>query len=519
MPTVRQHIEALETYKDLFDNAHDLIHFLEPDGRIIYVNNAWKKNLGYSEEEIEGTSIYRLVQKDDRDRFIDYRKDIIQGLHRDPEIILGMVHKNGNVVHLQGFVSTKFVNGKSLYTRGIFRDVTTRLRNETRLKLLYGQLQERESNLQKLLAHAPDSVVVVDSQSRILYWNPKAEAVFGWSAAEVTGKSLTQLIIPPQYRKAHEEGMTRYVVTGEQRVLNRTVEITALNRENKEFYVALTISSTVQNGQSAFIAFIRDINEQKKNEQELEHKRYELELSNQELEQFAHVASHDMKEPIRKMLVLTEQLQMDSSNIFSEKSKNYIDRIRKSATRLAQLVDGVLAHSSLGGEEAGIQKVSLDELMAKIESDLELPLQQKKAVLKYSNLPVIHGAPFLIYQLFYNLINNSLKFTRSGVKPVIEIETRRISLSDANEYGLMNNSPYYEIVVKDNGIGFRSEHAQSIFRRFVRLNSRDNFEGTGLGLAVCKTIVEKHEGAIVAYGEENVGATFKIILPVHPHLE
>lgn len=306
--------------------------------------------------------------------------------------------------------------------------------------------------------------------------------------------------------------MKRYLRTGEAQVLNRTIEITALNKDGREFFVALTISSTIQNGGPAFIAFIRNIDEQKRNAVELEQKRTQLEISNQQLEQFAHVASHDMKEPIRKILLFTERLRSDKTSAFSESARNYIMKIEKSASRLADMVEGVLAHSSLEAEKPSLERVELNELVRVIESDLDLIVQEKGAQLTYE-LPAIEGIRFLLYQLFYNLISNSLKFTRPNVNPKIDISARRISPEEVKHYGLRANLTYYEIVLRDNGIGFRQEHAETIFKTFTRLHSKDEFEGTGLGLSLCKNIVEKHHGVIWASGEENVGASFHILLP------
>jgi two-component system, LuxR family, sensor kinase FixL len=508
-----QFVERLETYKDLFDNAHDLIHIVEPDGRIIYVNNSWKTILGYSDKEIEGASIYSFVVDSDRERFIEYRSAIVNGTHTQSEIRIGMLKKDGEAILAEGFISAKVADGRTVYTRGIFRDITSRFENENKLKTVLAQLQERESNVQQLLFHAPDAIIVVDARSKIRYWNPKAELVFGWTASEVLGKKLTDVIIPLQYRTAHDEGMKRYLATGEQRVLNRTIEITALNKEQKEFYVALTISATVQDGETAFIAFVRDIDEQKRNISELEQKRIQLEQSNEQLEQFAHVASHDMKEPIRKILMFTDRVQADKASTFSPQSKIFLAKIENAAGRLTEMVEGVLAYSALKGEKLVVERVDLNDVIKNIESDLELPIQQKAGVVTYSDLPTVDGAPFLIYQLFYNLFNNSLKFTNPDVPPVIQITASPVAKETLKKYSKDSNVPHYQIDFTDNGIGFPQEYAATIFKTFSRLHAKEKYEGTGLGLSLCQTIVEKHHGVIEGHGKENAGATFRIILP------
>ena len=160
-----------------------------------------------------------------------------------------------------------------------------------------------------------------------------------------------------------------------------------------------------------------------------------------------------------------------------------------------------------------MESVNLEEVIGHVIADLDLSFQQKGATVNHETLPTIEGIPFLMYQLFYNLVNNSLKFTRPEVKPVIDITVSEINADQLQHYGLNANKLHYEISLSDNGIGFRQENAELIFKTFSRLHSKDEFEGTGLGLSLCKAIVEKHQGVIVAYGRENAGATFKIILP------
>jgi signal transduction histidine kinase len=177
------------------------------------------------------------------------------------------------------------------------------------------------------------------------------------------------------------------------------------------------------------------------------------------------------------------------------------------------MVDGVLTYSTLKAEKLIKERIDLTEVITNIEADLELLFQRYRVNLRHSNLPVIDGGPFLIYQLFYNLINNSLKFSRTGVESLIEVSSEQLSPSDARKFNLDDNVRFVKITVSDNGIGFSQEYAKSIFQSFTRLHPKDQFEGTGLGLALCKMIVEKHNGYIEAFGKENEGARFNIILP------
>lgn len=228
-----------------------------------------------------------------------------------------------------------------------------------------------------------------------------------------------------------------------------------------------------------------------------------LRRSNEDLQQFAHVASHDLKEPVRKFKIFIGRLAEEYGKLLPEKGKDYIDRMRHASERMSAMIEGVLKYSSLNETEQVIKRIDLNEIIRNIETDLEVVIQQKKAIINKEALPTLEGAAVLIYQLFYNLINNSLKFCER--QPVINISSSIVK-HDEKEYA--------RILVADNGIGFEQEAAGKIFNAFTRLNSKDKYEGTGLGLALCKKIVERHNGSIWAESQVNKGTTFIILLPL-----
>ena len=465
--------------------------------------------LEYGQEEIQGNSIYSFIDEEDKEKFREYRDNILNGKYKDERIVITLKTKSGRLIKVEGFIVVEKKHNEVLYTMGIFRDITRNLQNETRLK-------QNEYDLQQLLIYAPDAIIVIDQDGVIQFWNPKAEAIFGWTFSEARGKTLTSTIIPPQHREAHDNGMKRFLQTGKAHVLNKTIEITALNKAGNEFFVSLTISTTRQRGKAVFIAFLRDITLQKNTEIELEKKRTELEASNRELEQFAHVASHDMQEPIRKIKLFTERTIYEFEKVLPQEAKNYLRKIYTSASRLNNLVRGILMYSTLTKTEEPFEEINLTEIFRGIEEDLEVVIEEKKAMIQYGLFPKITGIPFLIYQLFYNLINNSLKFSKEEVSPIIKISGKLLAKNDLSEYTEINHDiAYVEILVQDNGIGFSSEFSNKIFNAFTRLNSIDKYEGTGLGLSLCKNIVDRHHGYITAEGSENFGATFKVILPLH----
>jgi PAS domain S-box-containing protein len=245
--------------------------------------------------------------------------------------------------------------------------------------------------------------------------------------------------------------------------------------------------------------------EVKKRTRELEALNITLQQSNNDLQQFAHVASHDLKEPVRKIKTFTNRVLDEYGDQLPERGKLFMAKVQHATERIFSMIEGVLNYSTLNGTEQSIEKVDLNKTLASIEEDLEVSIQQKGARIIRELLPTIEGASILLYQLFYNLINNSLKFAQTNALPVISI-----TCSIQKE----PNGDYVEIVLTDNGIGFEQEYARRIFDTFTRLNAKDKYEGTGLGLALCKKIVERHHGNITATGVRNEGAVFTIVLPL-----
>lgn len=265
----------------------------------------------------------------------------------------------------------------------------------------------------------------------------------------------------------------------------------------------------MQGNATTLVGVVQDISAQKEFAEELtkqvRERTIQLQRSNDDLLQFAHVISHDLKEPVRKIKVFNNRLQDELGNDGPPKAKSYIAKVLNSADRMSAMIEGVLNYSSLSADDEPFEAVNLNDTLKSIITDLEIPIQQKSATISYESLPELYGAPILLYQLFYNLVNNSLKFSRRGVIPVITL--RSTLFTEAGK-------AFAKIMVTDNGIGFDQEYANSIFNSFTRLNSKDSFEGTGLGLALCKKIVERHGGVISATGIPNEGASITIELPL-----
>jgi PAS domain S-box-containing protein len=456
--------------------------------------------MGYNEEELKDKMIYDLVAESERTKYIELRKDIIQTNNTFNEISTCFVTKTDEKISVEGSISTIFKDGQPQYTFGIFRDVTQRLRQEKELRSANEQLLEREEHARKLIHNAPDAVIVINVDNIITLWNPKAESIFGFTAEEVTGKTLSDTIIPVAAREGHKQGMQRFLATGEAHILNKTIEVTALHKSGYEFPVSLTVSQSKQAGKVVFISFLRDITTQKKNELEIESKRQQLERSNQELEQFAWLTSHDLKEPLRKILTFSDALLKKHQQNVPPDTLQYLQKIHTSAFRMSNLIEAILLYSNVADAKELFVPCNLNQVLAEVLDDLELIIANKKAVIHTSKLPVIKAIPIQMRQLLQNLLSNGIKYSKPDVTPVIHIYCTTVA------HG-------YQITFTDNGIGFEKAYTEKIFQVFQRLLTNKAYEGTGIGLALCKKIVENHKGTIVAEGEPGEGARFIITLP------
>ncbi len=246
-----------------------------------------------------------------------------------------------------------------------------------------------------------------------------------------------------------------------------------------------------------------------------------LESANKDLDRFAFMASHDLQEPLRKIRLFSDMLHAKYKEILDSDANVHIARIQKSVERMQSLIKDILTFSRISSEKESFEYTNLNTVVQEVLTDMESNVQEKRAQVNLGSLPSIEANPGLIRPLFSNLLGNALKYSRKDVSPVINIRSE-INMLAANGNGLKRNQPsrYCKIYVEDNGIGFEQEYAEQIFDMFKRLHVSNEFEGTGIGLALCKKIVEKHHGFISARSKVNEGSTFIISLPmVQPHVQ
>lgn len=244
---------------------------------------------------------------------------------------------------------------------------------------------------------------------------------------------------------------------------------------------------------------------------EMQQKNVELERMNRELQTFAYISSHDLQEPLRKIQTFSDLIIKGEAASLSSKGLNYFERMRKSAERMQNLIDDLLAYSRTSSPEKTFENINLEQLLEEIKDEIAEELLQHEACIvmpNSENLSIIH---YQFRQLLYNLISNSLKFKHSDTAPVITISA---SLFQGHILGMNPQSRYNVLTFEDNGIGFDQKHALKIFEVFQRLHTKDSYEGTGIGLSIVKKIVDNHDGLITAESTPGSGAKFTIYLPV-----
>lgn len=355
---------------------------------------------------------------------------------------------------------------------------------------------------------ALDAIIFIDSKGAVTFWNPQAERIFGWKENEVLGKVLSGLIIPEAYRSRHDEGIENYLRTGEGPVLNVLLELSAIKRGGEEFPIELTVLPVHQEGEEFFCAFIRDITQRKNSESRLvelndslQKQAADLAASNGDLEQFAYIASHDLQEPLRMISSFLSQLENKYAKVIDDKGRKYIYYAKDGATRMRQIILDLLEFSRVGRMEGKKETVDLNEVMEEIRILFRKEIRDKNATILLDPLPVIQINKTPLRQVFHNLISNALKYSRKEIPVQIQITA-------------VDKKTHWQFAVADNGIGIEKEYFDRIFIIFQRLHGKEEYSGTGMGLAVTKKIVETWGGKIYLESTVEKGSKFYFTLPV-----
>lgn len=329
-------------------------------------------------------------------------------------------------------------------------------------------------------------------------------------------RSLLEKILPTRQRLTDFEIILKFPSIGKRTLLLNALQI--VNEKNSEKLILLAIEDITERRliEKKLQTFSDDLEAQVLERTiALKKSNEDLRQTNVQLDQFAHVASHDLQEPLRKISMFSKRLQSIDKGELSVEVQSYINKIEGASGRMSLLIQDLLNYSRLLQHEQVYKTTNLNETIRNILNDFELLIQDKKGIVNCENLPTIEAIPLQMNQLFYNLFSNALKFSSANRTSIVTITSRILSEEEVEHYPALNSKiPHTEILFKDNGIGFNQQYAKQIFTIFQRLHGQEAYSGTGIGLALCKKIVENHHGEIAAFSEENEGATFQIILPI-----
>ena len=508
--------ESEQRFRLMADTIPEMIWVTDDEGKIEFMNQRWQEYCGVpltatTAEEVATA----FVHPDDA-----------------PHLMATLMHslQTGEIMEVEQRNRSAsgeyrwFINratpyrdpntGKVVKWFGITIDVHDR-------KMAQQALSESENRFRTMAQHSPMWIWMTDKKVNVSYANKVMLSYLGLSHYNEFSGHIWEALTHPDdielvYTVFREASQKQQPFSFESRVKNSATNLFEWclfegvpHFENGEFIGFIGTGLHIHN-QKMLQETLEGLVVERT--QELEHANKELQRSNEDLLQFAHVASHDLKEPVRKVMTFANRLKDELGAATSETANMYVSKIEKSAIRMYSIIDGVLLYSSLNAVEQTKEEIDLDELIESIAGDLEVPISEKGAEIRYRNLPTVQGSPILLYQLFYNLINNSLKFAKVGVPPVIQLTASQDDSPDMREAKPAEKN-YWKIIVEDNGIGFNTLDAEKIFATFTRLHTKDKYEGTGLGLTLCRKIAERHGGTIKAEGRANEGARFTILLP------
>jgi hypothetical protein len=515
--TFKENQQALLYQKQLLEtvtgNTSFALFMMNEHHHCIYINEQAEKMTGYSLPELQGQPLHYILNHTYPDgspypiEACPIDQALVQGRRIEGEEMF--IHQQGHFYPVAFTASPIVINGNPIGTVLEVRDITEEKKvaqvlriSEERFRLLTNTIPQITwiSRTDGMIDYISDQWEQFTGQKKedaregfmqCVHPDDRQHMLEQWALAEANRQPLEL-----EYRLRDREGNYRWFFSKTQPLMNSEGAILSWIGAGTEIQHFKDLSAMLEEQVAARTEELSRLN------QTLQDQAIELQRSNEDLQQFAHVASHDLKEPVRKIKTFGSRLKEEFGTAMPERARYYVKKIDEATERIYSMIEGVLQYSQLDATELKPVPVPLAEILDQIIADLEISIQEKEAHIHMEALPVIMGQPILLYQLFYNLVNNSLKFAQPGVAPQIRIG------ATAAGAGMT------AISVSDNGIGFNQEHAEKIFKTFTRLNARETFEGTGLGLALCRKIATRHGGDITASGKVGQGATFTVTLPV-----
>jgi PAS domain S-box-containing protein len=460
------------------------------------------------------------------------RKQLVSKIHPDDLKIRKMAFKsalqtgilhyevriiNNTVIHWIEAKGTLFFNvdHKPIQIIGTLRDVTNEKNVQT-------QLIEREQKFRLLADSMPQMVWTANPEGKLNYFNQAVFDYSGYSQAEIIEKGWLSIVHEEEWEENMQKWFesisteTDFIIEHRFRKNDGTYRwqlSRAIPQRDREGKITMWVgtSTDIQDQKMFTNELEKQVQERTK---ELFTKNEDLEKMNKELQSFAYISSHDLQEPLRKIQTFTTQINDGEINNLSEKGKEKFRRIQNSANRMQTLIQDLLVYSRTNIQEIIFEKATLSVIVEEVKEDLEQDLVERNITITIINDCAVEVIPFQFRQMLFNLISNSLKFTRENNIPVITIECFSATGSELKNSKLNQDIKYCHIKFRDNGIGFEPEYSEKIFEVFQRLHGKEKYAGTGIGLAIVRKIVDNHNGFITASGVLNEGATFDIYVPI-----
>ncbi len=473
---------AHELFRQVVEAAPNAMVMADRDGHIILVNAQTEKLFGYSREELLGHCVDMLVPERFRAAHSGYRHTFYGDLSSRPMGVgrdLFARRKDGSEFPVEIGLNP-VTTDEGVFVLAAVVDITERRRLDERFR--------------QVVEAAPNAMVMVDHEGRIVLVNAQTEKLFGYAREDLFGKTI-ETLVPERFRSGHYEYRAAYFGDLKPRSMGTGRDLYGLRRDGSEFPVEIGLNPVRTSDEVFVLAAIVDITERKRAEQELVSRTEELARSNQDLEQFAYVASHDLQEPLRAVAGPLQLLQRRYQGQLDARADEFIGHAVDGAMRMQTLIDDLLAYSRVGRSGATPQLTECARALDQALKSLSVGLLESGATINRGELPTVVANPTQIVLLFQNLVGNALKFRRRDIPVRIDIEAVR----DGKDW---------VISVRDNGIGIDPQYFDRIFLIFQRLHTRTEYPGTGIGLALCRRIVEQHGGRIWVESVPGSGTAF-----------
>lgn len=393
---------------------------------------------------------------------------------------------------------------------GIFRPLLRKLDEEvTAQAVTAASLRRNEKTLSAILQTTVDGIITIAENGTVLTYNHAAENIFNYQPEEVIGNSINMLM-PKSWARDHDQYIQNYLKTGKAKIIGIGREVIGRRKDGSTFPLDLAVSHFVLDGENFFTGVVRDITERKENEMRLAAYMEKLATSNKDLEHFASIVSHDLQEPLRKIQAFGDRLQSKCAEELPEVGRDYIARMNNAAERMKSLINDLLSYSRITTRATEPKTVNIATIVREVCSDLMVRIEETKGTIHCNADVELVADETQMRQLLQNLIGNALKFRRDDVDPVIEVTAEVLTELPIK---ILVETPAIHLQVKDNSIGFDEKYLDRIFLVFQRLHARGKYEGTGIGLAICRRIVGRHGGVINATSQVGEGSTFSIYIP------